>query len=788
MRARPLMPVVAIVMLLLICSLGLINNYSNPVESGVQSKEQDILFEQLTPEQQIVLQNANSNHVNARDASSPMAFEWAASGGGTYSGDFIEGIAIDASGNAFVAGCFGTTAQFGPTILTAVGGCDIFVAKLDGDGNWLWAVRAGGAEYDYAAGIAVDGAGNAYVTGSFLASSVDFGPYTLASAGGTDVFVAKINSDGNWLWAERAGGTWADYGGGITVDTAGVAYLTGSFYSSAEIGNTSLSSSGHDDIFVAKIDASGNWLWAVRGGGSEAGDYGENIGLDSASNAYVIGTIEGSGADFGSTTLNSAGGTDVLIAKLDSDGNWQWAERAGGAGWDSGHGIAVDWNGNIHVTGSFYGASAEFGSTILSTAGEDDDAFIGRLDSSGTWMWVKQAGGFYMDGGHKIAIDSSGNSFVTGKFQGIDANFGSTLLTSSGPNEMFVAGLDVNGNWLWAKSGGGEGSDYGNAIAVDADGNVYPAGNFDGVSAGFGHHNLSTSGGGDPFVAKMSTDDDDDGVPNTNDECANTADDEIVDAAGCSWEQLDDDDDEVLNIEDSCSGTNIGETVDENGCSSNQRDDDSDGLLGADDNCSDTGAGESVDTSGCSTNQRDDDGDGLLGAIDDCPSTTSGEEVNETGCSSNQRDDDLDGILGLNDDCPQTSLGESVIETGCSWNQRDADGDGVLNEVDACTESSGDLCFAGALSGSLVAILLWFLLPVTLLSGGFLIYRKLRGADAEEALDLTLDQGPSAPPGSSLPSPSLQATAIADGYEWLDHDGDKWYRLENSEEPWKKWQ
>ena len=89
------------------------------------------------------------------------------------------------------------------------------------------------------------------------------------------------------------------------MDTAGVAYLTGSFYSSAEIGNTSLSSSGHDDIFVAKIDASGNWLWAVRGGGSEAGDYGENIGLDSASNAYVIGPIEGT------TPFNAAEDTGV---------------------------------------------------------------------------------------------------------------------------------------------------------------------------------------------------------------------------------------------------------------------------------------------------------------------------------------------------------------------------------------------------------------------------------------------------------------------------------------------
>ncbi len=142
---------------------------------------------------------------------------------------------------------------------------------------WSWAERAGGSSNDYGYGIAVDSSGNAFVTGYFRGSSADFGSTTLNSSGASDVFVAKLDSSGNWLWAERAGGSSADYGSGIAVDSSGNAYVTGFFRSpSADFGSTTLNSSGAYDVFVAKLDSSGNWLWAERAGGSSNEDYGRD--------------------------------------------------------------------------------------------------------------------------------------------------------------------------------------------------------------------------------------------------------------------------------------------------------------------------------------------------------------------------------------------------------------------------------------------------------------------------------------------------------------------------------
>ncbi|HPI42519.1 MAG TPA: SBBP repeat-containing protein [Candidatus Cloacimonas acidaminovorans] len=425
-------------------------------------------------------------------------WHWAKKAGGT-GGDYCRSIAVDDNGNSYVTGVFEGSATFGTTTLTSSGQYDIFVAKMDINGNWLWAKKAGGTSYDYGLGITVDANGNSYVTGYFLESAT-FGATTLTSSGNEDIFIAKLDINGNWLWAKKAGGTSYDYGCCIAVDDNGNSYITGFFCSSScSFGNTTLTSSGSDDIFVAKLDSNGNWLWAKKAGG-QSNDGGRSITVDDNGNSYVTGDFSGS-ATFGTTTLTSSGyyDYDIFVAKLDINGNWLWAKKAGGQSNDGGRSITVDDNGNSYITGCFWG-SATFGATTLTSSG-DLDIFVAKLDINGNWLWAKQAGGTDFDYGYGIAVDDNGNSYVTGYFRS-SATFGTTTLTSSGYEDIFVAKLDSSGNWLWAKKAGGTSYDKGYSIAVDVNGNSYVIGYFSG-SATFGTTTLTSSGDTDIFISKI---------------------------------------------------------------------------------------------------------------------------------------------------------------------------------------------------------------------------------------------------------------------------------------------
>ncbi len=459
------------------------------------------------------------------------ALLWAKRAGGT---TFDEGksIAVDGSGNSYVTGFFQGSATFGlgeanETTLTGAGFGDIFVAKYGPDGALLWAKRAGGTDSESGDGIAVDGAGNSYVTGYFQGSAT-FGPgeaneITISSAGSRDLFVAKYDPDGALLWAKRAGGTDFDEGTSIAVDGAGNSYVTGSFQGSATFGpgeanETTLTSAGSLDIFVAKYGPDGAVLWAKRAGGTDY-YYGLGIAVDGDGNSYVTGYFYGS-ATFGpgeanETTLTSAGSLDIFVAKYGPDGAVLWAKRAGGTDYYYGLGIAVDGDGNSYVTGYFYG-SATFGpgeanETTLTSAGFDD-IFVAKYAPDGTLLWAKRAGGTDYDYGFGIAVDGAGNSYVTGYFYDSvtfspdEAN--ETTLTSAGFADIFVAKYAPDGALLWAKRAGGTDYDYGLSIAVDGAGNSYVTGYFFG-SATFGPGEAnettltSSAGYNDIFVAKF---------------------------------------------------------------------------------------------------------------------------------------------------------------------------------------------------------------------------------------------------------------------------------------------
>jgi Beta-propeller repeat len=424
------------------------------------------------------------------DQSAPAA-SWAVSAGGKdYDRGF--GIAIDNTGNSYVTGEFGGTVTFGSTTLTSKGWRDAFVAKLSPSGKFLWAVSAGGSDHDSGFEIAVDNAGNSYVTGEF-GGTATFGATSFTSKGWRDAFAFKLSPAGKFLWAVSAGGN--SGGHGIAVDNAGNSYVTGGFVGTVSFGSIPLTSKGKNDVFVVKLSPSGKPLWAISVGGS-AWEEGVGIAADNAGNSYITGFFNGT-VTIGSTTLTSKGWQDIFVFKLSSSGIVLWATAAGGSSWDSGSGIAVDNAGNSYVTGDFDG-KATFGYATLTSKGKND-LFVAKLSPSGKPLWAVSAGGSSADYGTGIAVDKEGNSYITGEFDG-KATFGTTTLASKGTfyADAFVAKLSPSGKFLWAVSAGG----IGHGITVEQAGNSYVTGEFDGT-ASYGTTTIASNGNVGVFIWRI---------------------------------------------------------------------------------------------------------------------------------------------------------------------------------------------------------------------------------------------------------------------------------------------
>jgi len=423
------------------------------------------------------------------------SWQWATKAGGC-DYDRGYGITIDDNRNTYVTGYFDGLATFGSYYLTSDVSTDIFVAKMDANGSWQWATKAGGCDYDEGRGITIDNTGNTYITGCFD-GLVTFGSYSLISDGGKDIFVAKMDSNGSWKWATKAGGSSFDGGWGVTIDDDRNIYVTGFFRETATFGSYSITSDGDSDIFVAKMDSNGSWQWATKAGGS-FNDGGKGIIIDDDANTYIAGIFKGT-ATFGSNFITSDGDYDIFVAKMGSDGNWQWATKAGGNDWDDGEGITIDDDRNIYVTG-FFRETATFGSYSITGDG-NGDIYVAKMDSNGNWQWAAKAGGSEFDRGEGITIDDERNTYVTGSFFGT-STFGSYSITSDYSYDIFVAKLDVNGNWQWVTKAGGCGINAGLGITIDEFENTYVIGDFDGTGT-FGSYYITSYGDDDIFVAKL---------------------------------------------------------------------------------------------------------------------------------------------------------------------------------------------------------------------------------------------------------------------------------------------
>ena len=257
---------------------------------------------------------SDSEDIFVAKISASGVFVWGTSAGGATSVDEGIGVRALSDGSAIVVGTFEGPATFGDTVLTGTGESDAFVAKIDAAGSFAWATQAGGTSTDEAFRVSTLADGSAIFEGYFEGTAA-FGATTLTSAGGEDYFVAKVTAAGSFVWATRAGGSGddGDQSWGVSALVDGSATVTGSFERTADFGATSLTSAGRSDVFIAKVDASGAFLWAIRAGGSND-DHGWGVGTLPDGSALAVGPFFGP-AVFGSTTLSSLN-YDTYVAKV----------------------------------------------------------------------------------------------------------------------------------------------------------------------------------------------------------------------------------------------------------------------------------------------------------------------------------------------------------------------------------------------------------------------------------------------------------------------------------------
>lgn len=456
--------------------------------------------------------------------SQTVALEWVTQIGGIEN-DFGSAITVDAAGNVYTTGYYGGTVDFDPGMpvlnFTSVGETDVFVQKLDAAGNLVWAISMGGSSFETGRAIAVDASENVYVTGNF-SGTADFDPgigvLSMTSLGLEDIFVCKLDPSGALLWAKQFSGILGlDIGQGIEVDGTGNVLTTGYFASSIDfdpgVGVFTLTPAFGPDLFISKLDASGDFVWAKQLGGSNL-HFGLDIELDATGNIYAAGHFRET-SDFdpgtGVFSMTSGGDQDPFILKLDAAGDFVWAKQFSGTGNDAVQDLTIDPTGNILVTG-YFDASADFDpgtGTFDMTPGGTADVFIAKFTASGDLVWAKQLSPTTYASGSSVATDPSGNVYTSGYFLGnidIDPGTGTTSLTSAGGGDLFISKLDAMGDYIWGLNMGDTGNDEAVSIQVDADENVYATGYFNDrvdFDPGTATYLLTSAGGFDGFVLKL---------------------------------------------------------------------------------------------------------------------------------------------------------------------------------------------------------------------------------------------------------------------------------------------
>ncbi|HQP04706.1 MAG TPA: T9SS type B sorting domain-containing protein [Bacteroidales bacterium] len=369
---------------------------------------------------------------------------------GTDTSDAVQGVCSNAEGNVYVTGYFNHTMQIGETILTSQGAKDIFIVKYSADGDFIWALSAGGIDDDYGKAIACNSTGDIFVTGMFTGSALFDGEEMFAYAL-EDAFIVSYNGNGDMLWFQPAGGWHADSGSDIKVDARDNVLVTGTFNEAMGIGSTTLIGNGQDDCFAAKFRSNGSFLWAKKIG-SSVNDESTSIAFDHDDNVFVTGVFTGT-LETEAETLTASGTHDGFIAAFNAVGEMQWIKQVGSdANNDRVNDVTADGDGNVIVAGFF--------------DHDDQPVFVRKYDAQGTEIWTKLTGGDADASAVSITSDLSNNLFVTGWFSGT-AVFGNSMFGAMGNKDAFFIKISHDSEILMVKTMGSGNNDEGRDVCLD---------------------------------------------------------------------------------------------------------------------------------------------------------------------------------------------------------------------------------------------------------------------------------------------------------------------------------
>ena len=432
---------------------------------------------------------------------SAQSYEW----GGTFGGngeDAVIGMTVDQAGNVYTTGYFTFDCDFdiGPNNFMIAADMDyqIFVQKTDAAGNFIWAKSVGGIVDDNGTKITTDTAGNVYITGVY-GNTVDFDPgageFFLTSAGGLDIFILKLDPNGNFVWAKSIGGTDYEESNGIGTDAAGNVYISGYFYNAVDFNPgpgvytmVQAGEIGNGDGFVVKLSTAGEFVWAKRYGGVDF-DLALDMQVQNNGDLYISGNFRGT-ADFNPDAnatflLTTPQYTDSgFLLHLNSDGNFVKAVKTGqGTNEMYGIGVAADSNGDAYVTG-FFGGSMDFqmenGTTTTLVSEDFYGCYIAKINANGTIAWVRQPMSPTLVVGYDIVVNSQHEVIVTGYFD-TSIQFGTLHVNqnSATAQETFVTKLDTNGNFLSAYGFGGINFMDRCSVAVGPNDSIYLSGAYE---------------------------------------------------------------------------------------------------------------------------------------------------------------------------------------------------------------------------------------------------------------------------------------------------------------------
>lgn len=454
-----------------------------------------------------------------------QTFHWAKNIGN--SNDVTAGTgATDSDGNTVYSGYYENTIDLDPGAANddhpSNGKFDAFLTKIDTAGNYLWGFHLGDNDDDFGGAVAIDFNDDIIFVGNYN-DSIDLDPgvgtQLKVSAGATDIFIAKYDANGNFQWGGSIGGTSAEDVKDVVTDAAGNVYVTGSYGGTADMdpgaGTSNLVTSGQIDAFILKIDASGNFQWANKMGGTGA-DVGFGLRADAAGNIYGCGSFSTT-VDFdpsgGTANITSAGITDAFIVKYDSSGNHLASGGMGGSSIEQANAIAFDDTGNVFVVGYFQSSGGDFdpgNGTASMTSSGLSDIFVVKLDANLAYKWSFKIGDGGGDLANDIAIDGLNNIYLTGSFTGsvdFDPSFNFSFVTSGGITDAFIAKYTSAGAYTFCYPLGGNSTEVGNSLEIDVFGGIVTTGVFFSTTdfdIGTGTQNVNPGSGSDVFVHRIS--------------------------------------------------------------------------------------------------------------------------------------------------------------------------------------------------------------------------------------------------------------------------------------------